>query len=178
MLYRDTEELAENKLLLLYIMKETGIPLAKSEITRIVLENDFMNYFALQQFLAELVEGDFVTCYEDHSRHYYRLEEKGLNTLNLFVNRIPQKLRQTVLKYISKNMEQIKKEKQIIGRYTMQSEEEYLVNLKIIENQKVFVDISIRTDSHIHARKMCENWNSNASSLYGKILGLLLQEES
>ena len=178
MLYRDTEQLAENKLLLLYIMKEIEIPLTKSEITRIVLENDFMNYFALQQFLSELVEGNFITCYEDKNRNYYRIEEKGLNTLNLFVNRIPQKFRQAVVEYLSKNMEQIKKEKQIVGRYTMESEREYLVSLKIIENQKVSMDINLRVFSHKHARKICENWNNNAPALYGKILNFLLEEET
>lgn len=59
MIHRDTEELAENKLLLLYILSEAGIPLSKNQVTQVVLENSLMNYFSMQQFLAELVQKDW-----------------------------------------------------------------------------------------------------------------------
>lgn len=175
---RDTEELAENKLLLLFIMKEVEVPLTGNEITRIVLENNFMNYFALQQFLSQLSKDNFITYYEDKGKHYYRVEKKGLNTLSLFVTRIPQKLRQEVLDYIAKDMKRLKKEKQITGRYTMEDENQYLINLKMIENQKVSLDLNLRIFSHKHARKICNNWNKNAPDLYGKILNLLIDEEN
>ncbi len=175
MLYRDTEELAENKLLLLYIVKEAETPLTGNEITRIVLENGFMNYFILQQLLGQLVKDDFITYYEDKGKHYYKIEEKGLSTLNLFISRIPQKLRQQVQDYLCENMQRIKKEKQITGRYTMEAEDRYLVNLKMIENQKVSLDLNLRIFSHKHARRICDNWNSNAPELYGKILNLLIE---
>jgi len=178
MIFRDTEELAENKLLLLFILKEIEMPVTGNEIIRIVLENDFMNYFALQQFLGELVKDNFITYYEDKGKHYYRMDKKGSDTLKLFLNRIPQKLRQDVLNYLTENMNRIKKEKQIIGRYTMEEENQYLVNLKMIENHKISMDLNLKIFSHKHARKICENWNNNAPDLYGKILNLLVKEDN
>jgi predicted transcriptional regulator len=174
MLYRDTEELAENKLLLLFILSEVKTPLTKNEITQIIMENNFMNYFAMQQLLGELVESGFVTYYEDKAKHYYRLEEKGANTLKLFVSRIPQKIRQKILEYLSENQEQMKREKQIVGRYTIEAENEYLVTLKIIEHSKTTFDLELRVSSHKLARKICENWDNNAPLLFGSIINTLI----
>lgn len=174
MLYRDTEELAENKLLILYIMSESKIPLTKNDLTQIVMGNNLMNYFAMQQMLGDLVNGGFITCYEDKSKHFYRLEQKGENTLSLFKNRIPQKIRHQVSEYLSDNGDQIKREKQIVGRYTIESENEYLVTLRIIEHNKTTFNLELRVTSHKLARSICENWENNAPLLFGSIVNALI----
>ncbi len=43
--FDNTQELAQNKLLLLYIVNESYTPLSNEKITEIVLEKDYMNYF-------------------------------------------------------------------------------------------------------------------------------------
>ena len=53
-------ELAENKLLLLYILKTLKQPISNTQLTEIVLENSFINYFTLQQYIAELDESKFI----------------------------------------------------------------------------------------------------------------------
>ena len=44
MMFEDTLELAENKLLLLYIFDKIKIPITNNKITQIILENNFINY--------------------------------------------------------------------------------------------------------------------------------------
>ena len=44
-MYDSTLELAENKLLLLYIIKSIKYPISNTQLTDIVLENSFINYF-------------------------------------------------------------------------------------------------------------------------------------
>ena len=53
-MYDSTLELAENKLLLLYIIKSIKYPISNTQLTDIVLENSFINYFMLQQYVSEL----------------------------------------------------------------------------------------------------------------------------
>jgi predicted transcriptional regulator len=59
-MFDDTQELAENKLLLLYIINKINIPISNAYITEIVLENNLLNYFHLQQYLSELVASEFL----------------------------------------------------------------------------------------------------------------------
>lgn len=56
-MYDSTLELAENKLLL-YIIKSIKYPISNTQLTDIVLENSFINYFMLQQYVSELISSE------------------------------------------------------------------------------------------------------------------------
>ena len=58
-MFEYNQELAENKLLLLYIFDKIQLPVSNNLITEIVLENNLFNYFHIQQYLSELVTSDF-----------------------------------------------------------------------------------------------------------------------
>jgi len=55
-----SKELAENKIILLYIIEKIGMPVSNIQITKLVLEKKLMNYFLLQQRLNELCESGFL----------------------------------------------------------------------------------------------------------------------
>ena len=59
-MYENSSELAENKLLMLYVLKTINEPISNIQLTEIILENNFINYFTFQQYLAELEESKFV----------------------------------------------------------------------------------------------------------------------
>ena len=71
MFENSSEELAYHKLLILYILEKINMDLTNSQITQVVLETEVMNYFSLQQFLAQLMESKFLTIYEDSNKEYY-----------------------------------------------------------------------------------------------------------
>ena len=59
-MYENSAELAENKLLVLYVIKSLRQPISKTQLTEIILENNFINYFTLQQYISELETAEFV----------------------------------------------------------------------------------------------------------------------
>ena len=54
-MYENSAELAENKLLVLYVIKTLKYPVTNTKLTEIILENNFINYFTLQQYIGELI---------------------------------------------------------------------------------------------------------------------------
>ena len=44
-MYENSIELAENKLLVLYVIKALKQPITNTQLTEIILENNFINYF-------------------------------------------------------------------------------------------------------------------------------------
>ena len=50
-MYENSAELAENKLLVLYVIKSLKQPISNTQLTEIILENNFINYFHLQRLL-------------------------------------------------------------------------------------------------------------------------------
>ncbi|WDU84553.1 DUF4364 family protein [Caloramator sp. Dgby_cultured_2] len=50
---------------------------------------------------------------------------------------------------------------------------EYFVDIKLLENEKIIFDLRLRTSSLEKATSICENWERNYVTLYEKIIDLL-----
>ena len=71
----DNETLAENKVLLLYILNKIGKPISNDALLNLVLAVTDMNYFYFQQFLLDLLENGYIINYERWSQFlwYYTI---------------------------------------------------------------------------------------------------------
>ena len=63
-MFENTTELAENKLLLLFVLEVLNRPISNTQLTELVLENNLINYFTLQQYISELDSSQFIS-YKD-----------------------------------------------------------------------------------------------------------------
>ena len=93
MFAENTEELAQNKLLLLYIIDKAEKPLTNEEITEFMLENNYMNYFLIQQYLSELTSSKFIEYVHEDDKKIYKMLNKGKITLYYFQDRIPEDIK-------------------------------------------------------------------------------------
>jgi hypothetical protein len=61
-----SNEIVQNKLIIMYIIDRLNIPVGNNAITRLVLETRLMNYFVFQQCFNELLEGKLLLPFPDH----------------------------------------------------------------------------------------------------------------
>ena len=87
-MYENSTELAENKLLVLYVIKSLKRPITNTQLTEIILENNFINYFTLQQYISELISSDFLKYVLVNDKNLINITEKGDNVLSFFIDRI------------------------------------------------------------------------------------------
>lgn len=172
----NSKELAQNKLLILYILENSEIPMNNSEITQFLLENNYMNYFLAQQFISELVSSKFIEFSIKDGQEYYHLSKAGKDTLSFFNDRIPQALKEEVDKKYQKKKEEMVKDSQIIGNYYKKNDSEYIVNLKVIEKDITLFSMSLNVVSNKQAKMICNNWKENPQEIYKKIIDLLIDE--
>ncbi len=173
-MFEDTLELAENKLLLLYLFNKIKFPVSNNQITQIVLENNFINYFTLQQYLTELVSSNFLKCTDESGNHRFAITEKGNKVLSLFGNRISETKIETIDNYLGQKINNIKKEVTVTADYTIEHKNNFIVNLKALENDSILIDIKINVGSNKQARDLCQKWKNDSSELYNKIIQLLI----
>ena len=64
----DSETLAENKVLILYILDQTHKPITNDNLYKLVLAAVEMNYFYFQQFLLDLISTKFVISYKKENK--------------------------------------------------------------------------------------------------------------
>lgn len=86
----DTNQLAENKLILLYLLDRIGMNITRNQLTEIVLENNLVNYFLLQQYITELQNANFLVTIKKNKSKVLSLTEQGKKVLSLFISRIPE----------------------------------------------------------------------------------------
>ena len=166
MFENSSEETAYHKLLILYILYKIKMDLTNSQITQVVLETEMMNYFSLQQLLSQLMESKFLKIYKDSDKEYYCLTQRGLETLeSLMPNKVDH--------YIKLNKESLLAETQVKSSFVKQSENEFIVNLRVIENQSNLIDLNLNVSSEKQANHICNNWKKNASHMYAEVINLL-----
>jgi len=175
MFINSSQQLAEQKLLLLYIFDQLELPISNSQITDLVLENEIMNYFAFQQYLTELKESDFIIEEIHESNQLFSITDKGKKALEYFVNRIPKQQLEKINKLLNNKKQELIRYSEIKAEYIKLKDEEYLVTLKVIEKEIPMINIKLNVNSNKQAKQICERWKNKAQDLYGEIINLLVE---
>ena len=175
-MFSNSQESAENKLIILLIMNQFSIPLTNSQIMEFVLEKDYMNYFYLQQALGELVSSGMLEYSQSDESFFYLITEKGKNTLQYFSERLDLQLRSSIEKSVSLKKQMLLRELQVLADYVKERDNEYIVDLKVIENNITLIDLKLNVISNKQAKQIWERWKNEAPHLYGDILNLLVEE--
>lgn len=170
-------EKAENKVLLLYFIKFIRIPVSNMQLTRIMMENRFMNYFLLQQGLHELISDGLVYCETRDNIDYYTITGQGEKILEMFESILPAGIKARIREIVEVIRPAVRHEASVIAEYTLENENEYEVKCKIIENFKPLIDIRLSVGSREDARNICSNWKAQAKEIYPQVIGVLLGKD-
>ena len=172
-LTQDGEVLAENKVLILYILNKLNEPITNDALLRLILSVIDMNYFYFQQFLLDLLENKYITCFEQEGKNVYLITEKGKETLKLTSNILPGIIKLKVDTSFKNELSSVAEEESITAEFTPRSENDYTVTCKINENNSCIFEVSVFAGSREEAKKIVDNWKENAYRIYPEILNSL-----
>lgn len=169
----DNETLAENKVLILYILNNVKEALTNNNLYKIVLAVIDMNYFYFQQFLLDLLDNDYVMQYQNEDTSLYQITDKGKLTLELTEDILPGIIKLQVDMNLKGAMEEASDESSIIAEYTPKSENDYNVSCKIIEKNETIFEIKTYAGSREQAKEIVDNWKTYAIQIYPKLIETL-----
>ena len=173
-MYESSSELAENKLLMLYVLKAIKEPISNTQLTEIILENNFINYFTFQQYLSELEEAKFVEYHKANDKNLLILTKHGDTVLSLFKSRLSPAKIEIIDQYIKNKIESIKKELTIHADYTLGDNDSFIVDLKAVENQALLMELKLSVPSKNQAVAICNKWKDNPSDIYNTIINTFI----
>ena len=176
MFIENTEELAQNKLLLLYIIDKSENPLTNEGITEFVLDKNYMNYFLIQQYLSELIESDFIEYINKEDKRVYILLNKGEVALSYFQDRISNKVKGEISAKFGLIKDNERIATQVVSEYFKKSDNEYMVNLKLVENSETLLSLYLNVATVEQAKKICNTWKSKTEYIYKNLLNMLADE--
>lgn len=174
----NNRELAENKLILLYIIDKINFPVSNLQITKMILENKFMNYFFLQQSLNELCDDTYLSRETINNKTYYNITSHGKQTLSYFLGIIPSGIKARIDNTISEIKKNIKNETLITANFTAESENEFVVTCKVGEDNFSLIDLKITVGTRNDARTICDNWEKHSQAIYAEIIESLIKKRN
>lgn len=172
------KSLAQDKVLILYVLSNVKTDVTESDIFKIISPVNNINYFYFKQILADLVDSKLVQTYTkdedaDEKQVLYKLAFDGQNSLNLTIDVLPGLLKLKIDNVLKNELNNIISEDSIVTEYIPENENSYTVKCKIVENNKTIFEVRTFAGSNEHAKFIADNWKENASVIYPKILELI-----
>ncbi len=166
----NSEVLAENKVLILYILDKVGKPISNDGLYSLVLSCIDLNYFYFEQFLLDLMDANYIIHTTTENGDLYQISKAGKKTLTLTIDILPGIVKLKADTNLKQDVEKVKNTESIVAESTPFSENEFEVKLKIIENNETLFCLKTIAYSREEAQKIIKNWKDNAGKLYPEIM--------
>lgn len=176
-MYFDSENVLENKLILLYAFNQCKAPLTKEQISQIIIENVQISYFDIQFLIDSLVADEFLVGGSPSNPNIYSISDKGRQTLELFIHRIPSYIKEMLDLFIRRNKDNVLKDVRSKASYILRGDGDFAVQLSLVENEVELMELSIHVPNKAQAKYVCNNWENRSSQIYSDIIQALIKED-
>ena len=176
----NTTALAENKVLILYILNQITDGIIQDGLFKIISSINNVNYFYFKQVLTDLIETKLVGIFtkdEEDDDDVIKITTEGKNALTLTQDVLPGILKLKADNVFKKELSSITDETSVIAEFIPKNEHDYTIKCKIVENNETIFEVKTFAGSRERAQKIVDNWNNNASTIYPKILDILLNNK-
>jgi hypothetical protein len=170
--------LAESKLILLYLASRMPAGIEHDEIVRFNAEGGWMLYFEMEQYLPELAaDGLLAVCQDGGGRRLYAPTAEGLSVLGLLKSDIPLPIRSGIDAQMAERRGDMEAEQEITADYAQDSATEYPVALRILENRLPIFQMNLTAPSAEAAEAVCARFREQAADIYAGLIARLTAED-
>lgn len=171
------EKLAENKLIILYLLNNANCTLTNLQILRLLYDFDGFNYYYFQHLLSDLVEKKYVFNYKQGEEWLYEITAEGRQVLELTGNILPGIVKHKLDIITKEQLQNVQNEVAITAEYIPENDNEYITSCKISEAHKVLFEINVYCASQEQAKKIADNWKTNANEIYPNVIKMLTKQK-
>lgn len=175
----NTTALAENKVLILYILNQIPDGIIEDGLFKIITAINDVNYFYFKQVLTDLLDTKLVGIFtKDEGESVIKITSEGKNALSLTKDVLPGILKLKADNKFKEEFSSITNESSVSAEFIPKNENDYTVKCKIVENNETIFEVQTFAGSRERAKKIVDNWNNNASKIYPTILDILLDSKN
>lgn len=175
-LNEDSEILAENKVIILYVLNKLNKPIDSDSLLKLILPVKDMNYFYFQQFLIDLLENQYIIGYTEDDKTMYKITNSGIETLSLTDDLLPGIVKLKIDKALNDEVDDVQNTEHAISEFTPKSENEFIVTCKLLKNNITDFEIKLHATSRDEAKHIAEKWENNYKDIFPIIVGILTDE--
>lgn len=170
---QQNKELAEDKVLILYLLNKIFDGIKKDNLYKIVSSSKDINYFYFQELIADLMSANLICSFEQDEESFIKITTEGKNALELTKSLLPGLLKLKADTIFKEENSNIVEESSVVTEFIPKDENNYTITCKIVEQNETIFEVSVYAASREKAKQISDNWKSNATTLYPQILELL-----
>ena len=174
----NTTTLAENKVLILYILNNIDKDIKQDDLFQIITSINEVNYFYFKQVLTDLIDSKLVGSYTKEEEQVIKITSNGKSALTLTQNVIPGIMKLKADNIFEKEFHSIEQKSSVTAEFIPKNENDYTIKCKIIEDNETIFEVKTFAGSRDRAKRIVDNWNKNANTIYPKILNILLDDQN
>ena len=174
----NTTALAENKVLILYILNKISNGIIQDGLYKIISSINDVNYFYFKEVVTDLLDSKLVGIFtkDEEEGSVLKITSEGKNALSLTIDVLPGILKLKADNIFKEKFSSISNETSITAEFIPRSENDYIIKCKVIEKNETIFEVKTFAGSRERAKKIVDNWNKNASKIYPRILDILLED--
>ncbi len=173
----NTTALAENKVLILYLLDQIPDGIIENGLFKIVNSINKINYFYFKPILNDLIDTKLVGLItKDENEAVIKITSEGKNALSLTKDVLPGILKLKADNLFKQELSSIEEESSVTAEFIPKNENDYTIKCKIVENNETIFEVTTVAGSRDRAKRIVDNWNSNAAKIYPEILDILLKD--
>ena len=170
---QQNKELAEDKVLILYLLNKIIDGIKNDNLYKIVSSSKDINYFYFQELIADLMSANLICSFEQDEESFIKITTEGKNALELTKSLLPGLLKLKADTIFKEENSNIVEESSVVTEFIPKDENNYTITCKIVEQNETIFEVSVYAASREKAKQISDNWKSNATTLYPQILELL-----
>lgn len=162
------------KLTILYMLNKAGFPLSNMQISNFFLEQEYTDYFKVQEVLGDLEDAGLIRAELTRINTQYSLTDAGKETLGFFRNKITEGIEADVRKLFEENGWKMRQENAILANYEKAVGSGYLVRCRIRSDERTLVDLTLFARTKEQAEAICSHWRKQNEDVYAYLMDILL----
>lgn len=163
------------KLTILNMLDKVDFPLSNTQISNFFLEQEYTDYFRVQQVISDLVDANLIRAESTHNNTQYTITTAGKETLGFFHDKISPAIEHDTFVYFSKNKMELRNDNSIIADYYKTPNHDYAVRCQVRQRDTNLIDLTLTVKSKEQAEAICNNWKKQNEDVYAYLMDILMK---
>lgn len=157
------------------MLQKVNFPLTNAQISEFILNQEYTNYFHLQQAISEMVETNLITVETIRNSSYYHMTCEGTQTLKFFEKEISPEIRSEIDQYLKEHSYELRNEVFTIADYYKNTRQEYDVRCQVKEQNSILFELTLTVPTEQAAVTICNNWKLKNQAVYSFLMKTLAE---
>ncbi|MBR5565607.1 MAG: DUF4364 family protein [Roseburia sp.] len=163
------------KLTILNMLDKVDFPLSNTQLTNFFLEQEYTDYFRVQQVISDLLDAELIRTESTHNNTHYYITAAGKETLNLLKDKISDAIELDINNYFAQNKLELRNDNSIIADYYRTPNRDFAVRCQYRQKDTNLIDLTLSVPTKEQAEAICNNWKKQNEDVYMYLMDILMK---